>query len=402
MAPSDYVELRCRSAFSFLDGASLPEDLLAEGAAQGHDTLALADTNGIYGAPRFFGAARRAGLRALVGAELTLTGANTNTPPLLLLVESRAGYKNLCRLLTRVHAGHKKGQGTADHALLAEHAAGLVALGGAAPRDDLPALRALFGPGRLYLEAQRHFDAAEAHRVRAARAQAEAFGVGVVATNDVRYATIDRRRIHDVLTCARLGVTVDDVGRRLSPSAEHHLKSPAEMAALFRDQPDAVRASRAIAERCAFTLADLGYEFPRYPVPDGETEQSYLAAIAWRGAADRYRPLHEKARRQITRELELVGKLGLCGYFLVVWDIVQYARSARRRTRRCATRWASPPSTRSGWSCCSNASCPKSASTAPPTSTTGCPTSIWICRRVTGASRSSSTSTRSTARAGRR
>src|SRR5438552_14728760 len=144
MAISDYVELRCRSAFSFLDGASLPEDLVAAAAAGGHDTLALADVNGLYGAPRFYAAAQRAGLRAIVGAEVrlevrledTAAGAAPPPPPVLLLVENRAGYQNLCRLLTAAHAGRPKGTGAATHAQLAEPAAGLVALGGAAPRAD--------------------------------------------------------------------------------------------------------------------------------------------------------------------------------------------------------------------------------------------------------------------------
>jgi error-prone DNA polymerase len=325
---SDYVELRCRSAFSFLDGASLPEDLVAAAAALDYDCLALADVNGIPGAPRFFGAARRSGLRALVGAEVTLTGPDdSGPPPVLLLVENRAGYRNLCRLLTQVHADRPKGTGHATHALLAEYATGLIALAGARDREDLPALQRAFGPRHLYLEVQRHFDSSEAHCTRAVLAQAAALRVPVVATNDVRYTTPDRRRVHDVLVCARLGLTVDAVGRRLSPSAEHYLKSPGEMAAIFRDLPAAVSATRAIADRCAFTLADLGYTFPRYPVPDGGTEQGHLEAITWRGAAERYRPLEQRARRQIARELEIIDKLGLAGYFLVVWDIVQFARS---------------------------------------------------------------------------
>jgi error-prone DNA polymerase len=332
----DYVELRCRSAFSFLDGASLPEDLIAAAAAFDYDTIALGDVNGLPGAPRFFGAARRAGVRALVGAEVTLVdpsvgslggSSGATAPPVLLLVESRAGYRNLCRLITRVHADRPKGTGYATHALLAEHSEGLIALAGASVRSDLPVLQSVFGRDHLYLEVQRHFDAPQAHSMRAVQAQAAALHIPIVATNDVRYATPDRRRVHDVLTCARLGATVDEVGRRLSPSADHHLKSAAEMTALFRDCPAAVRATRAIAERCAFTLSELGYTFPRYPVPDGGTEQSYLESLTWDGARDRYRPLHERARAQITRELHVIGKLGLAGYFLVVWDIVRFARS---------------------------------------------------------------------------
>src|SRR5690349_16713734 len=164
----DYVELRCRSAFSFLDGASLPEDLVAAAAGQGHEALALSDVNGLYGAPRFHAAARRAGVGAIVGAEVALEREGigkekvaaeakpSDLAPVLLLVESRAGYQNLCRLLTAAHAGRAKGTGAVTHAQLAAHAQGLVALAGAAPRDDLAELRRVFGFERLYVEAQRH------------------------------------------------------------------------------------------------------------------------------------------------------------------------------------------------------------------------------------------------------
>jgi error-prone DNA polymerase len=323
---SDYIELRCRSAFSFLDGASSPEDLIATAAANGHGTLALGDAHGVYGAPRFFSAARRAGVRPIVGVEVTLSPS-----PVLLLVESRRGYQNLCRLLTRAWDGRRKDQGPAvTHALLAEHAEGLIALGGAAPRADLPRLVQSFGPDRVFLEAQRHLDADEARRGRAALAQARIVGVGVVATNDVRYATPDRRALHDVLTCARHGATVDDIGRRLPGNAERWLKPPAEMSRLFRDLPVAVRATRAIAERCEFTLADLGYTFPTYPVPAGETQQSYLAKLSDAGIDRLYEPgdpLLPKVRAQRERELRIIDSLELAGYFLVVWDIVQFARA---------------------------------------------------------------------------
>jgi error-prone DNA polymerase len=333
-----YVELRCRSAFSFLDGASLPEDLAQSAAALGYSALALTDRDGLYGAPRFFRGAKKAGtLRALVGAEITLTdagGANPTVtpPPLLLLVENRAGYKNLCRLITAMKAGRPKGQGAATHDQIAAHAAGLIALCGPQPRADLRRLREIFGsdhpPGhaRLYVEMQRHMDDAQAHDNRRAIAQAQHNGIPVVATNDVRFAEPRLRRVHDVLTCARAKTTIDEAGRKLLRNAERHLKPPAVMAALFRDRPDAVAATLSIAERCTFTLADLGYDFPRYPVGASETEQSVLEAATWQGARDRYRPLHEKARRQLEHELNIIGALGLAGYFLVVWDIVQYAR----------------------------------------------------------------------------
>ena len=322
MSAPPYIELRCRSAFSFLDGASLPEDLIAAAVGLGCDALALADRNGLYGAPRFFRAARQAGgLRPLVGAEITLANAS----PLLLLVENQRGYRNLCRLLTRMHAADV----TATLDLLAEHESGLIALGGAAPRSDLPRLATIFGPGRLYLEMQRHLDDEEAHVNRAAVAQAEALGLPLVVSNDVRYARPENSRVHDVLACVREKTSVDAIGRRLLRNRERHLKSPAQMAQLFRDCPAALQATRTIAERCAFTLDDLGYSFPSFPVSAGESEQSLLAQLTWAGAAERYRPLHEKARRQIEHELDVIGRLGLAGYFLVVWDIVRFARSRR-------------------------------------------------------------------------
>ena len=323
---SDYIELRCRSAFSFLDGASLPEDLVAAAAERGHNTLALADRNGVYGAPRFFGAARKVGLRPIVGAEITLADA----PPLLLLVEDRRGYQNLCRLITCMNEGRPKGNASATVDLLNAHASGLIVLAGAAPRADLPILIAGFGAKNVFLEAHRHLESAEEQRVRAAEAQAHALGVGIVATNDVRYATPRQSQVYDVLACARARATVDEIGRRLPPNGERHLKSPADMAMLMRDRPAAIRATRVIAERCAFSLADLGYAFPTYDVPDGESQQSFLEKMTWQGVQKRYpqdTALLPKVRHQVARELAIIGKLELAGYFLVVWDIVSYARS---------------------------------------------------------------------------
>ena len=322
----DYVELRCRSAFSFLDGASLPEDLVVAAAQRGHHTLALADRNGLFAAPRFFSAAQKAGVRPIVGAELTMAAAD----PLLLLVENRRGYQNLCKLITRAKEGRQKSDIPAvTPALLAEHTEGLIALGGPKPRTDLPEIVGMFGKKQVFLEVQRHFDAAEAAQQQALVAQAKAAGVGVVATNDVRYASPEGRVVHDVLTCAHERRTVDEIGRLVAPNAERWLKPPDAMACLFRDLPDAVKATRAIAERCAFTLADLGYRFPTYPVPPGETEQSFLAALCVRGIGDRYAqgdPLLPKVRQQIEHELGIIDRLSLAGYFRVVWDIVCFAR----------------------------------------------------------------------------
>lgn len=337
---SPYVELRSRSAFSFLDGASAPEDLVARAAELGYDAMALGDRDGVYGAPRFFRAARKTGVRPVVGAEVAIVGAR----PLLLLVETPAGYRNLCRLITAMKAGRPKNdpETAATHVQIEEHAAGLLALGGAVARVDLDRLKGIFGPTRLWMEVQRHHDDDQALQVRAAVAQADAMGVPVVTTNDVRYTEPRCRKVQDVLTCAREKTTVDEIGRRLFRNAERYLKPPAEMAALFADRKDAVTATREIAERCAFTLADLGYQFPVFPVPRGQTEQGMLEDLSWEGARQRYRHVppcdrtacthrvcKAKVAYQIRRELTIVGKLGLAGYFLVVWDIVRFAREQK-------------------------------------------------------------------------
>src|SRR5213593_3799249 len=257
----DYVELRCRSAFSFLAGASLPEDLVERAAALGYDTLALADRGGVFGAPRFFQAARRTGLRALVGAEVSVAGAGN----LWLLVEERAGYKNLCRLLTAGALGHAKGEGQVTWEEVEEHAAGLHCLAGGAEgplagtdaAPNLARLRAIFGP-RLAVDVHRHGERAGERLARRLADLAAAHRVPVVATNDVRHAAPAGRPLLDVLTCIRLGTTLDQAGQRLLANTERHLKSSAEMATVFEDRPAAVRESRRIAERCAFTLEDLG------------------------------------------------------------------------------------------------------------------------------------------------
>ena len=329
---SDYVELRCRSAFSFLEGASNPEDLAQRAAELGYPALALGDRDGVFGAPRFHQAARAAGLRALVGADVTVAGAPAGHCRLLLLVESREGYRNLCRLLTVGRFGAPRGAPCVSFAQVEEHASGLVALArgdGRLSTDRLDHARALF-PGRLWVDVSRHRERAACAASRRAAALAAAAGVPVVATNDVRFARADGRRLFDAFTCLREKTTLDDAGRRLAPNAERCLLSRAEMAARFADQPAWVRASRAIAERCAFTLEDLGYRFPTFPVPSGETQDSWLRRETLEGARRRYgSPLPARARTQLEHELAVISKLELAGYFLIVHDIARFAREQR-------------------------------------------------------------------------
>ncbi|MGI9589815.1 MAG: PHP domain-containing protein, partial [Myxococcota bacterium] len=324
--PPGYVELRCRSAFSFLEAASNPEDLVECAAELGYGALALGDRDGVYGAPRFHKAARLAGIRPLVSARLTVEEPG---PHLLLLVESRAGYRNLCRLITRGRADRAKNESQVGWDDLEEHAAGLVALvrGDA---DLSPALLhrslATFGRERVWVDVSRHLDRAAEAAARRAVDLAESLRVPVVATNDVAHARPEQRRLLDALTCLRFGTSLDRAGRKLVPNAERHLRPPHEMVERFADRPEWIHASGEIADRCAFTLENLGYRFPEFPVPAGETHASWLRHLTFDGARRRYgaRPA-PRVRSQLERELALIEKLGLPGYFLIVHDIARFA-----------------------------------------------------------------------------
>jgi error-prone DNA polymerase len=328
----------------------LPEDLIEYAAMLGYPALALGDRDGVYGAPRFHQAAKRAGLRAIVGAELqvvrllgcdvvrdhpsNLTTNNITTYSLYLLVATSVGYHNLCRLITQSKLRAPKGESIATWEDLEGLSDGLICLVRDAfcpltpnnlTTNNLSRLLRLF-PGRLYIDLQRHLDADEERLNQALLAVARQYRIPIVATNDVRHAAPSGRRLLDVLTCIREKTTLDAAGRKLLKNAERHLKSPAQMAALFRDLPEAVANTQRIAEQCEFTLADLGYRFPDYPLPPGETPISYLRALTCAGAHERYGTLTPRVRRQLEHELAIIGKLNLAGYFLIVWDIVRFCR----------------------------------------------------------------------------
>jgi error-prone DNA polymerase len=360
-----YPELHAASAFSFLEGASLPEALVDRAAELGYQALALLDRDGVYGAPRFHKAAAAAGIRPIIGCELTmgaggaggagraeLPTAHCPLPTVLVpgpqplapsqwrlpvLVESRQGYRNLCRLVTRMKLRAPKGEGTLALEDLDGCTAGLVALVG---REALSAgrhgvgglvdrLTGLFGRSNVYVEIQRHLVREEEADNRMLLDLAAAFHVPVVATNGVRFSSPDQRPLYDVLTCIHHKTDLERAGRRLAFNAERYLKPPGEMEALFADQPVALASAAGLAERLQYTMEDLGYRFPSYPVPPGETLNSFLRKITEVGARERYRPYHDRARAQIARELDLIEKLDLAGYFLIVWDIVNFCRQHR-------------------------------------------------------------------------
>jgi error-prone DNA polymerase len=321
---SDYVELRCRSAFSFLEAASNPEELAVRAAELGYPAVALGDRGGLYGSPRFHQAASAAGLRALVGAELEIEG-----DALLLLAESPRGYRNLCRLLSAGHAREGKERSCASWDEAEQHAEGLIALARGDARldaDRLARARRVYA-GRLWVDVARHATRESERATRRAAALAETSRVPVVASNDVRHARAEDRALFDALTCLRHKTSLDRAGRLLAANAERHLRPRDEMARRFADHPEWVRASREVAERCEFTLRDLGYRFPEFPIPPGESQASFLRLLVEHGARHRYgTPLPAKARRQLERELAVIEKLELSGYFLIVHDITRFAR----------------------------------------------------------------------------
>ena len=333
-----YIELHTASAFSFLDGASLPEALVDRAVELGYPALALLDRDGVYGLPRFHLAARRAGIKAIAGSELTMAmGAAMHEQRLFtlpVLVESRDGYRNLCRLVTAMKLRAAKGEGALTFDDLDGQVGGLIALVGRTaingPRFGVGGLVdrlvGTFGRGQVYLELQRHLLREQECDNQLLLDLASAFHVPVVATNGVRFAEASDRPLYDVLTCIRHKTTLDRAGRRLACNAERYLKPRDAMARLFNDLPQAIAATAELADRIGYTMADLGYRFPEYPVPRGETMASFLRKMTQAGARERYRPYDDRARRQIERELDLIERLDLAGYFLIVWDIVNYCR----------------------------------------------------------------------------
>ncbi|MBI1357908.1 MAG: DNA polymerase III subunit alpha [Acidobacteria bacterium] len=327
------TELHAVSGFSFLEGSSDPEDLVAEAARLGYEAIALCDRDSLTGAPRFFTAARKAGLRPLVGASVSLhqPGIKKGTQNavldrrLTLLVENRLGYQNLCRLLSRINTRSPKGEGRARWADVEELSSGLVALLSDL-RDEDP-VRGIFGRN-VYMEINRHLRR-EQERENLARIElARRHGLPLVAANSPCFATPARKGLQDAFTCLRFKKKLDQAGRLLEANAERYVKPPKTMDHLFRDLPEAIANADELGRRLEFTLDNLGYEFPQYPLPPGETETSFLRRMTLRGAAERYRdkPHREKALRQIHHELRVIEQLELEGYFLIVWDIVEFAR----------------------------------------------------------------------------
>jgi error-prone DNA polymerase len=361
-----YIELHARSAFSFLEGASVPEELATVCAELHMPAMALLDTDGVYGSPRFHLAANKIGLKAHIGAEVTCgylnpvilseggaaqgigiprCARNGQSFRLPLLVASREGYQNLCRLITKMKLRAKKGEGAVCKEEMEEHARGLICLTGGAEgplaaalqqsgmdeaRKQIEILIGIFGRENVYMELQRHFQCEEEARNQAAITLARSCNLPLLATNGVCYAAEKERELCDAFTAIRHHRTLATAGRLLASNSERYLKSAQQMQRLFADLSEAIHNTVELSARLEFTLNDLGYEFPRYPVPEGETMDSFLRARTREGFDQRYGQadpeMQTRARRQIEKELALIEKLHLAGYFLIVWDLVRYCR----------------------------------------------------------------------------
>src|SRR6266487_825948 len=370
-----YIELHACSAFSFLRGASFPEQLAETAAELEMPALALLDRNGVYGAQRFSVAAREQNIRPIIGCELSIEDGGI----LPVLVKNRTGYRNLCELLTEAHLRSEKGKCAVRWSELSQFAGGLVAFLGSARvaranaspartfgvspkqsflktklecldgtrkvRDGEDAIantrdacatqnsanRAqflidTFRRENVFVEIQRHFLRGEERINRKLIDLARAYRLPILATNGVQYARPYGREVLDVFTCIREHTHLDAAGKLLTRNSERHLKSDREMRELFRDLPEAIENTSRLAERLTFSLENLGYEFPEFPVPAGHSMDSFLRTITWFGAQQRYAAITAKVKRQLEEELALITKLGFPGYFLIVWDIVNFCR----------------------------------------------------------------------------
>jgi error-prone DNA polymerase len=323
-----YAELLAASAFSFLEGASHPQELVAQAAALGHAAIGIADRNTVAGVVRAHVAAREAGLRLAVGSRLIFPDA----PDMVCYPTDRAAWGRLCRLLTLGKERAPKGECLLRFEDVLAHAEGQVfiavppaLLNGAFAawlRDAAAKLR-----GQLYVAAVRRYAPNDAVRLFTLQSLAQTAGVKMVAANDVLHHDAETRTLQDVLRCIRHGCTIEDAGFRLEPHGERHLKSPAEMARLFRKVPKTIETQQDILARITFSLDQIAYEYPDEPVPPGLTPDEHLAALARAGAAARYPGgVPDKVAVLLAKELQIIAQLDYARYFLTVHDIVRFAR----------------------------------------------------------------------------
>src|SRR5258706_1868696 len=326
---TDYVELQVTTNFSFLRGGSHPHELVLAAQLLGHRAIGITDRNTLAGVVRAYSAGEQVGQRVLIGTRLDFA----DHASLLCYPTDRAAYGRLCRLLTVGRLRAPKGACELRLADLAAWSEGQILI--ALPPDDLDdgfarslvALAERF-PGQCHLAAAHRYGGDDAARLDRLAALAATARPPLVATNDVHYHEPGRRALQDVVACIREGCTIAEAGFRLAANAERHLKSPDEMARLFRHHPEALARTAEIAERCRFSLDELRYEYPEETTEAGRTPQQQLEHLAWQGAAERFPAgMPDKIRAALEHELALIDSLAYAPYFLTVHDVVRFARS---------------------------------------------------------------------------
>ncbi|MFQ6096914.1 MAG: DNA polymerase III subunit alpha, partial [Armatimonadota bacterium] len=375
-----FTHLHVHTCFSMHDGAADIGALVAKAREFGMNALAITDHDGLYGAIRFYYACKEAGIKPIIGAEVILEGGHH----LVLLAMNRKGYSNLCRLITAAHLSHERDEAPElSWRDLARHSDHLIALSGCrrgeipaairakghrnlegangdtgvgrargatcGPRDlgrngpDAPHLASprnarnpthiarryvdLFGRDRFFIELQNHLDSPRSGWLVCELARlAEGLGLQTVATNNVHYVEKEHYPAQDVLVCIKHVTTVNVPLEDRKPNAEFYFKSPEEMERLFRDYPEALRNTERIAEMCDVRLEPDSYHFPHVDLPAGETAASYLRRLCLKGARERYHPVTPAVMERLEHELDIINDLGFAEYFLVVWDIVRFAR----------------------------------------------------------------------------
>ncbi len=325
-----YVELNCKSNFSFLRGASDSREYITQAAALGMTAVGICDINGVYALPRAFEAIRDRAprIKLISGSQITLA----DHPPISLIAKTRLAYGLMCRIITQVHAGKEKGEGfitLSELSFLLEKFPGgqeLICIPKVTDQVNLLLLKELF-PQNIYLPLCRYLDGFDEARTAQVKQLANKFELPIVATNDVHYHVNERRALQDCLTCIREKVSIDTAGFHLFGNEERYLKSAVQMISLFKDLPEAIRATVQIADSCTFSLSELKYTYPNEFIPEGHTANSYLRQVVYQGALDTYGgdiPL--KAEKQIETELAFFEKRGNEHYFLTVFDIVNFAK----------------------------------------------------------------------------
>ncbi len=332
--PAPYVPLWCKSNFSFLEGASHPEELADTCAAHGLAAMALSDRDGLYGIVKADTRCRELGIGLLVGSELSMNDGSD----IVLLAGDRGGYANLCRLISLGRLRSPKGQSSVAWPELFEHAGGLLALWGGSrslltageePGARAGPLKDVFGD-RLYAILARHRRSEEQEQEKRLRRRALRYGLPLVAGVEVLYHHPARRRLHDLLLCTAHGRRIKEAGRLLPPNAGHALPGREAFSSLFADDPQAVARSIEIAGRCSFSLEELDYRYPSEELDDGSSSSQLLERLSYRGARHRYgKDIPAEARAQLDKELSVINELDYPGYFLSMHTIVEFCRNRR-------------------------------------------------------------------------